>query len=87
MPCGFCPPTYPTCFLRMGYRSILVLRGRCRSGVMERIEKTVFISYRHTNSPRALAARMSAYQQLHSSGVKLPPVGSLNAANVVSCVE
>jgi hypothetical protein len=54
---------------------------------MERIEKTVFISYRYTNSPRALAARMSAYQQLHSSGVKLPPVGSLNAANVVSCVE
>jgi len=46
-----------------------------------------FISYSHTNSPRALAARIFAYQQLHSSGVKLPPVGSLKAANVVSCVE
>ena len=86
-PAGFGSPTSPPSFLRIGYRSILVLRGGCRSGVMERIEKTVFISYRHTNSPRALAARIFAYQQLHSSGVKLPPVGSLNAANVVSCVE
>ena len=86
-PAGFGSPTSLTSFLRIGYRSILVLRGGCRSGVMERIEKAVYISYRHTNSPRALAARFFAYQQLHSSGVKLPPVGSLNAANVVSCVE
>jgi hypothetical protein len=40
---------------------------------MERIEKTVFISYRHTNSPRALAARIFAYQQLHSYGSNFRP--------------
>src|ERR1017187_10439264 len=43
-PAGFGSPTAPTSFLRIGYRSILVLRGGCRSGVMERIEKTVFRS-------------------------------------------